>query len=311
MKRSLRDVATEYATDLLHNPPRTPKMKAQHVVEVLTKQHNSSFPVALNSGTRPQVCGHLKRILHKEYETRCIPGSVTPVAVPELPSIAPESPIRLPTVPDLRKRFPPDATALMQDGAQRLPLLRPAEVAALVYALSKHRTETQRALSVSQGNGSHGVYATLSKPLPEILQCVEDAARQWIIDHAQPLMDVKQAEANAGTSITGIAALHKSKALLLRYGLGGINYAHHDACGDFQALLILSQPEIDYTGGEFYLGDADPPFSIKTYPFKNAGELLIFRGRKGHGQVNYLHGMQEVCAGSAGRTQRFAVGLFQ
>ena len=72
--------------------------------------------------------------------------------------------------------------------------------------------------------------------------------------------------------------------LLLRYGRGGVNYCHHDACGDFQALLMLSTPGRDYRGGTFFLADRDPPFVTREFPFEAAGELLVFRGR-GRGRV--------------------------
>ena len=102
-----------------------------------------------------------------------------------------------------------------------------------------------------------------------------------------------------------------AKALLLRYGLGGINHAHHDACGDFQALLMLSRPGVDYEGGAFYLAQREPPFGTASFPFAAAGELLVFRANKGHGDTDYLHGMGEVTKGSAEETRRVAVGLFQ
>ena len=131
-------------------------------------------------------------------------------------------------------------------------------------------------------------------PLPSLLQRVEAAARAWVAAHAGAL------KRPLG-----------SKALLLRYGIGGVNYAHHDACGDFQAVLMLSRPAVDYAGGTFYLADANPPFATRGFPFEAAGELLIFRGNRGNGAVEYLHGMREVERGTEEEVCRFAVGLFQ
>ena len=330
MKRSVQEVAEEHGQELLKliekNQEVPAKAKAQRVVDVLTIQHGSKFPVALNNGTRPAVCGELKRQLGKYYEDVCIgSSSVGPVNVPELPSVPPEHVAVTPTLDDVRARFPSEAAALLQNGAQSFPLLNQEEVATLTHALSTHHTERKpKALDVAQGNGSHGAYATLSRPLPALLQRVEEAAIQWILDHAGPLQVVKRkikgedgrAEtvvASGEEALRGTSKLGRPKTLLLRYGLGGENYAHHDACGDFQALLLLSQPGVDYTGGTFYLGDANPPFATSLFPFKFAGELLIFRGRKGEAEdsVEYRHGMQEVSAGSGEVTRRFAVGLFQ
>ena len=107
------------------------------------------------------------------------------------------------------------------------------------------------------------------------------------------------------------APVSEMEALRVRYGIGGVNYAHEDKCGDFQALLMLSQPGEDYTGGAFYLADDNPPFGVTAFPFSRVGELLVFRGRQGNGTVKYLHGMREVTSGSESVTRRFAVGFFQ
>lgn len=313
MKRKLTDVAREYAHEL-RLQPKTAKLKGDRVVEVLTRQHGSRFPVALNLGTRPAVCGVLKKVLgEKEYEERCISGKTVPMALPELPSAPPQHVAATPTLDEIRARFPADAAALLQEGGQAVWLLNPDEVATVTHALSAPGLTTRPTpLDVVQGNGAHGSYATLVAPLPALLQRVQEAARQWILEHAGPLKPVKKLdEKGKYTTLAGATALGGTKSLLLRYGLGGINYAHHDSCGDFQALLMLSQPGIDYKGGAFYLGEAEPPFATKAFPFAHAGELLIFRGRQGHGDRAYLHGMQQVLAGSAAETRRFAVGFFQ
>ncbi|EOD06642.1 hypothetical protein EMIHUDRAFT_249796 [Emiliania huxleyi CCMP1516] len=222
-----------------------------------------------------------------------------------------------PSLKALYTRFPDNAADLLRDGALLVQLLNPAEVSTVLHQLSTQKTDKKapRRLDHSQGNGYAGEYADLTKPLPDLLQRCQDAARKWLIDHAGPLCEVKRKETRGGTDVTvtmsGKDALDKSKALLLRYGLGGINFAHRDSCGDFQALLLLSQPGVDYTGGEFYLADANPPFETQPFPFAAAGELLLFRGRQGHGAVEWKHGMQEVKAGSAKVTRRVAVGFFQ
>ena len=320
-KRELKEVAQEYAHELAaaRRESVTKRMKAEHVVEVLTRRHGGGFPVALNSGTRPTVCAALKAELgEKAYEALCRPAEPGTFTVPELPPAPPDFVAAdTPSLEAMRKRFPTDAAALLSHGAQRFPLLSADEVSTVLHELSTHATEkrSQQRLDRTQGNGYAGKYATLTKPLPDLLRRCQDAARDWLIEHAGPLGEVTVMEPRKGgmvkTAISGASALSRSKALLLRYGLGGINYAHHDACGDFQALLLLSEPGVDYTGGAFYLADANPPFETRSFPFASAGELLVFRGRKGHGTVEFLHGMSEVTAGSAEVTRRVAVGFFQ
>jgi hypothetical protein len=295
-KRPLKDVAETYARRLISQPAR--RMKAEHVVAVLTQQHGGGFPVALNHGTRPTVCRKLGDVLGTaRYEALCTPGTSEPPDVPSLPgpSATAEPTPPAPTLDELRARLPADAKGLLADGAQLFDLLTQGEVQQLVAQLAGHAEEGKtQSLTDSQGNGRNGRYATLARPLPPVLQRTMDAAREWIEAHASPLK-------------RGLGG----KALLLRYAEGGINYAHHDASGDFQALLMLSSPGVDYRGGSFYLAQREPPFDTADFPFASPGQLLVFRGNRGHAEVDYLHGMRLVERGSAATCRRFAVGLFQ
>lgn len=294
MKKRLGDVAREYAHEIKRRPEK--KTKCEHVVAVLTRQHGGAFPVAVNSGTRPAVCKVLKEELGTDYEATCVAAENHPPSdVPELRTVSGKPPVAVPTVKSLRARFP-NARALLHDGAQRIALLSNEEVLYLTREIEGHGVEPKSAKSLSptQGNGRHGRYHTMVLPLPPMLQAIAAAAKEWIETLAGPLK-------------SGLG----SKTLLLRYGLGGVNFAHHDACGDFQALLMLSTPGADFGGGSFYLADRNPPFTVKEFPFSAAGELLVFRGNRGHGNVDYLHGMREVTAGTETVTRRFGVGLFQ
>ena len=100
-----------------------------------------------------------------------------------------------------------------------------------------------------------------------------------------------------------------------------MNYVHTDDAGPYQALLMLSQPGVDYSGGELFVckksdGD-DNTTQLKqtSCAFENAGDLIIFSGDKDE----YLHGMSTVVAPPPGgrerdedlEPQRFAVGFFQ
>lgn len=201
----------------------------------------------------------------------------------------------MPSLAKLTSRFPADASALLSEGAQRIAVLNPEEVKFLMSELADGNvaTENAKSLTLSQGNGQFGRYDTLSA-VPPLLDRVVAATRGWIESRAAPLKKPLGA-----------------KTLRLRYALGGVNYAHHDGCGDFQALLMLTTPGVDYGGGCFYLLDSNPPFTRTEFPFTAAGQLLVFRSNQGNGTVSYLHGMTEVTAGSEPVTKRFAVGLFQ
>ena len=302
MKRSLKEEASEFAQNLLRNPTRRPR--TEQIVRVLTQQHGGKFPVAPNCGTRPAIGRFLKANLGEEkYNELCYSSSSPKPIVPSLPQCETlPAPPRAPTLKALQKRFPGTATELLSRGAQLIDLLDAAEVAQVVAHLARPPWSAQRgstvpgerSLTPSQGNGRQGIYHTLAIPLPPILEDAVQAAKAWIEECAGPLKKPLG-----------------SKTLLLRYGLDGENYAHHDDSGDFQALLVLSAPGVDYNGGEFYLADRNPPFDQTLFPFSAAGQLLVFRGNPGFGTAEYLHGMRPVTKGTGDETQRFAVGMFQ
>ena len=98
----------------------------------------------------------------------------------------------------------------------------------------------------------------------------------------------------------------------------GVNYGHIDDAGPYQALLMLSQPGVDYNGGELFVckktkrsDDDTTQLKQTSCAFENAGDLIIFSGDK----REYLHGMSTVVApppgGGERPPQRFAVGFFQ
>jgi hypothetical protein len=101
----------------------------------------------------------------------------------------------------------------------------------------------------------------------------------------------------------------KPTALILKYGEGGFNTLHQDIYGDvyfpMQAVVMLSEPGEDYTGGEFVLTEQTPRAQSKAIVLKPAkGDMLIFttnfrpvKGSKGYYRVTMKHGVSEVHSG--------------
>ena len=200
------------------------------------------------------------------------------------------------------------ATFHSHRGGQVLPLLFPAEVAALTTALAKQKRGQSQSITTALGNGcGPAQYATLQEPLPELLANVMAATRRWVVKHAKDEEDEEGKTKKKKTKKKKTELLGK-KALLLEYGLGSRNYAHKDVCGDYQALLMLSTPGVDYTGGTFFVVNSDeaPPALVTEFPFTAAGEIIVFRGGGA-----CMHGMTELFKGTAEETKRIGVGLFQ
>ena len=111
-------------------------------------------------------------------------------------------------------------------------------------------------------------------------------------------------------------AILTRKAIALHYKEGAENFAHRDGLGNgetfpYQGTAMLSEPSVDFTGGEFYVASNDTESGriVRTkVEFKNSGDLVLFRADKEGG---YDHGMLPVRMGSAANCERVVIGLFQ
>jgi len=97
--------------------------------------------------------------------------------------------------------------------------------------------------------------------------------------------------------------------LLLRYGPDDYNCLHQDLYGEhvfpLQAAFLLSQPEQDFTGGEFVLTEQRPRMQSRAevVPLRQ-GDAVIFavhqrpvQGTRGSYRVNLRHGVSRLRCG--------------
>ncbi len=112
------------------------------------------------------------------------------------------------------------------------------------------------------------------------------------------------------------AGQERPTPLILRYGEGDWNALHQDLYGDvyfpFQILTILSEPGVDFEGGEFVLLEQRPRAQSRAHVLKPPrGAFVIFptqqrpnRGRNGYHRVGMRHGI-----GTVTRGRRTALGV--
>jgi hypothetical protein len=112
------------------------------------------------------------------------------------------------------------------------------------------------------------------------------------------------------------AGQERPTPLILRYGEGDWNALHQDLYGDvffpFQVLTILSEPGVDFEGGEFVLLEQRPRAQSRAHVLKPPrGAFVIFptqqrpnRGKSGYHRVGMRHGL-----GTVTRGQRTALGV--
>jgi uncharacterized protein len=106
------------------------------------------------------------------------------------------------------------------------------------------------------------------------------------------------------------AGQERPTPLILRYGPGDWNALHQDLYGDvffpFQVLTVLSEPEVDYEGGEFVLMEQRPRAQSRAHVLTPPrGAFVIFpthhrpnAGRSGYHRVGLRHGVSTVTRGS-------------
>ncbi len=102
----------------------------------------------------------------------------------------------------------------------------------------------------------------------------------------------------------------------MKYGKGGFNTLHQDLYGDvyfpIQMVLMLNEPDKDFTGGEFVLTQQVPRAQSKAIVLKpQKGDAVIFttnfkpeKGTRGYYRVSMKHGVSEVKSG-----ERYALGI--
>lgn len=106
------------------------------------------------------------------------------------------------------------------------------------------------------------------------------------------------------------AGQSKPTPLLLRYGAGDYNCLHQDLYGEhvfpLQLAILLSEPERDFTGGEFMLTEQRPRMQSRAEVVHlSRGEGVIFPvhhrpvpGTRGTYRVTMRHGVSRLRSGS-------------
>jgi uncharacterized protein len=112
------------------------------------------------------------------------------------------------------------------------------------------------------------------------------------------------------------AGQERPTPLILRYGPGDWNALHQDLYGDvyfpFQVLTVLSEPGVDYEGGEFVLMEQRPRAQSRAHVVAAArGAFVVFpthhrpqQGARGYYKVGLRHGVSTITSGS-----RTALGI--
>ena len=214
------------------------------------------------------------------------------------------------------------ARALDADGHAVLPaLLMPAECRELALGYDDDARFRSRVVMARHGFG-RGEYRYFDYPLPPLVHALRTLlypplaaiANRW---HEALRIESRFPPAHAAF----LARCHEAgqsrpTPLLLRYGPGDYNCLHQDLYGEhvfpLQVAILLSEPDRDFTGGEFVLTEQRPRRQSRAsvVPLRQ-GDAVVFAvstrpaaGTRGTYRVVMRHGVSVLRSGS-----RHALGV--
>jgi len=185
------------------------------------------------------------------------------------------------------------------------------------------REEAFRRRVVMQRHGfGRGEYKYLSYPLPAVVETL----RRTIYPHLAPfanrwherLREEGRFPATLGSYLKEChkAGQQRPTPLILKYEIGDYNCLHQDLYGPLvfplQLTVLLSAPEVDFSGGEFLLVEQRPRSQSRgeVVPLRQ-GEAVIFpvhhrpvEGTRGSYRVTMRHGVSRLRSG-----QRYTLGI--
>jgi hypothetical protein len=213
-------------------------------------------------------------------------------------------------------------TDLDEQGIALLPgVLCARECGALAALYSNESIFRSRVVMGRHGFG-RGEYKYFNYPLPNLIQGLRTAlyprlaavANRWNmamgieIRYPENHRDFLERCHDAGQQ--------RPTPLLLQYGEGDFNCLHQDLYGEhvfpIQVAILLSEPQRDFTGGEFVLTEQRPRMQSRpeVVPLRQ-GDAVAFavhhrpvRGTRGTYRVNLRHGVSRLRSG-----QRHTLGI--
>ncbi|HKN86551.1 MAG TPA: 2OG-Fe(II) oxygenase, partial [Nitrospiraceae bacterium] len=200
-------------------------------------------------------------------------------------------------------------------------LLSSKECGELALLYSHDDIFRSRVVMARHGFG-RGEYKYFRYPLPDLIADLRTVLYPYLVPianrwNAAMGIDVRYPTNHAEF----IARCHeagqlKPTPLLLQYGLDDYNSLHQDLYGDhvfpIQVTILLSQPDRDFTGGEFVMTEQRPRMQSRpiVVPLRQ-GDAVLFavhqrpvQGSRGVYRVTHRHGVSRVRSG-----HRHTVGI--
>ncbi|HZR80902.1 MAG TPA: 2OG-Fe(II) oxygenase [Candidatus Binatia bacterium] len=200
-------------------------------------------------------------------------------------------------------------------------LLTTAECRALV-ALDPDDRRFRSRIDMERFGFGVGRYGYFARPLPRLVADLRAAAYPRLAPIANRWMEALGESARYPDRLDDFLARCAARGqtrptpLLLRYEADGYNCLHRDLYGDvafpLQLTCFLSEPGVDYDGGEFLLVEQRPRAQSRGEAIATRrGDVVVFpnavrpvAGRRGFYRAHMRHGVSRVRRG-----ERWALGV--
>ncbi len=193
-------------------------------------------------------------------------------------------------------------------------LLSPQECCALADLYADERLFRSRVVMGRHGFG-RGEYKYFAYPLPDAVGSLRNAIYPRLAPIANcwnAAMGIEVRYPDTHTEFIErchAAGQQRPTPLLLKYGADDYNCLHQDLYGEhvfpLQLAILLSEPERDFSGGEFVLTEQRPRMQSRpqVVPLRQ-GDAVVFavhqrpvQGTRGSYRVNLRHGVSRVRSG--------------
>jgi uncharacterized protein len=201
------------------------------------------------------------------------------------------------------------------DGWAVVPKVLSAAECRQIAALYDDESRFRKRVVMARHGFGRGEYKYFDYPLPQPIAQLRTAmyprlapfANRW---NEAMRIDVRYPESHEEfLRRCHEAGQDKPTPLLLQYGAGDYNCLHQDLYGEhvfpFQAAFLLSEPEVDFTGGELVLTEQRPRMQSRAtvVPLRR-GDGVIFavhhrpvQGTRGTYRVTLRHGVSRLRSG--------------
>jgi len=214
------------------------------------------------------------------------------------------------------------ADRLAQEGFSRIGTLLTESECKELRSLYSESERFRAHINLARYRFGKGEYQYFAYPLPELVAHLREELYAYLYQTANAWLSALGEETTCPAKFAAFLDQCRARGqvrptpLLLRYRAGDFNCLHQDIYGDvvfpFQVIVALSDPLIDFRGGELLLIEQRPRAQSRGYALTlGRGEAVVIstrfrpiKGTRGYYRATLRHGVSTVLAG-----ERFTLGL--